>query len=224
LGVVGQQVTNYGAPTADERVLLGRLRAGDEAAFATVVDAYGASLLRVAMLHVDSSAMAEEVVQDTWIGFLESLGRFEGRSSVRTWLFRILLNQAMKRSRSEGRTVPFPPTWAREAESDEAAVDPDRFRGRHDRWPGHWRTPPKDWGDLPETRLLLDETLEQVRNAIASLPPAQREIITLRDIEGLSAQEVRNILRLTDTNQRVLLHRARSKVRRALERYLDEEA
>jgi RNA polymerase sigma-70 factor (ECF subfamily) len=205
----------------DDWALLQALRDRDEAAFASLIDLYSGSLLRVAMMYVPSRAVAEEVVQETWLGFLESLDRFEGRSSLKTWLFRILLNTAKKRGGRERRSIPFSTAWR--PEPGEPAVDPSRFRGPDDRWPGHWLVSPPDWDTLPEQKLLSDETLGHVEAAIQDLPAAQREVITLRDVDGWSSQEVCNVLGLTETNQRVLLHRARSKVRRAVERYLDLE-
>jgi RNA polymerase sigma-70 factor (ECF subfamily) len=205
----------------DEKALLQALRDGDQAVFANLVDIYSGPLLRVAMMYVPGRAVAEEVVQETWLGFLESLDRFEGRSSLKTWLFRILLNTAKKRGGRERRSIPFSATWR--PDPGEPAVDPSRFRGDDDRWPGHWLESPPDWDTLPEQKLLSDETLRHVQAAIRDLPPAQREVITLRDVDGWSSREVCNVLGLTETNQRVLLHRARSKVRRAVERYVDLE-
>jgi RNA polymerase sigma-70 factor, ECF subfamily len=173
------------------------------------------------MMYVPSRAIAEDVVQETWLAFLESLDRFEGRSSIKTWLFRILLNIAKKRGVRERRSIPFSAAW--EPDEGEPALDPSSFRGAGDRWPHHWLRAPREWDTIPERKLLSDETLKQVHDAIAELPPAQREVITLRDVEGWTSREVCNVLDLSETNQRVLLHRARSKVRRALERYLEEE-
>ncbi len=211
-----------GGIVADDRPLIEALRNGDEAAFASLVDRYHASMLRLAMLYVPSRPVAEDVVQETWLGVLRGLDRFEARSSLKTWIFRILLNRARTRGQREGRTIPFSAVWSPEAEPDEPAVDPARFRPT-DPWQDHWASPPRSWEDVPEERLLSGETLEQVRVAVEALPPAQREVITLRDVDGWSAAEVCNTLDISETNQRVLLHRARSKVRRALERYLDGE-
>jgi RNA polymerase sigma-70 factor (ECF subfamily) len=205
----------------DDAALLEALRNGDEAAFMDLVDRYSATLLRVAMMYVPTRAVAEEVVQETWLGFLESLDRFEGRSSIKTWLFRILVNTAKKRGVRERRSIPFSTAW--EPEEEERAIAPSRFRGDGDRWPHHWLQSPADWDTIPERKLLSDETLRFVADAIERLPPAQREVITLRDVEGWSSQEVCNVLDLSETNQRVLLHRARSKVREALDRYLEDE-
>jgi RNA polymerase sigma-70 factor, ECF subfamily len=160
-------------------------------------------------------------VQETWVGFLTGLDRFEGRASLKTWLFRILTNSAKTRAVREGRSVPFSSLVRAETDGDEPAVDPDRFLpADHDRWPGHWATPPR----TPEARLLGAETQNVMRRAIDELPEAQRTVITLRDVGGWDAEEVCEVLDLTDGNQRVLLHRARSRVRAALEDYLESEA
>ncbi len=200
----------------DERELIERLRAGDEQAFMTLVEMYGPLMLRVALMYVRSRAVAEDVVQEAWIGVLRGIDGFEGRSSLKTWILRILTNQARTRGQREGRSVPLS---SLEAADGEPAVDPERFFGpEHARTPGAWAVPPEPW---PEDQLLADETLEQVKAAIATLPPRQQEVILLRDVEGWDAEEVRDALGLSDGNQRVLLHRARSKVRTELERYLN---
>jgi RNA polymerase sigma-70 factor (ECF subfamily) len=191
----------------DARLVEG-LRAGDETAFKEVMRLYGAAMLRVAQMYVSSRAVAEDVVGDAWVGVLRGIDRFEGRSSLKTWLFRIVANTAKTRGMREARSIPFSALG-----DDEGAVDPDRFFGPDARFPGHWAVP-------PEGRVLVDEALDVIERAIERLPPSQRTVITLRDIQGLSAEEVRNALDLTETNQRVLLHRARSKVRSALEEYM----
>ncbi len=192
------------------------LRDGDEAAFAALVDRYHGPLLRLAMAYVPSHAVAEEVVQETWLGVLEGLSRFEGRSSLKTWIYRILINRAKTRGIRESRSVPFSPLGTSAEDTDEPAVDPARFRSTG-YWVDHWAEPPGVWDDdTPEKLLLSKEGLTQIENAIAALP-----LITMRDVEGLSSGEVCNILALSETNQRVQLHRARSRVRRALERYLE---
>jgi RNA polymerase sigma-70 factor (ECF subfamily) len=207
-------------PAQTEADELAALRAGDEAAFAALVDRYGPSLMRVARLYVRTPSVAEEVVQETWLAVLNGLDRFEGRSSLKTWIFSILVNIARTRGTREARSIPFSELAAREAGTDESLVDPDRFRDPSQPYPGHWAVPPASWAPIPEERLLSDETLERVRDAIAELPPAQRAVITLRDVEGWSSDETRATLDLSEGNQRVLLHRARSKVRAALEDYL----
>jgi RNA polymerase sigma-70 factor (ECF subfamily) len=209
------------AATAADRRLLERLRAGDEAAFEELVAQYSGSLLRVALMYVPSRAVAEEVVQETWLGVIKGLDRFEGRSSLKTWIFRILVNRARTRGERESRTVPFATLAGREASESETLVDADRFLPPdHDQYPGHWATPPRRWEDSPERSLQAAETREMVLEAIDDLPEMQRLVITMRDIEGWSSAEVRNALDISETNQRVLLHRARTKVRNALEGYL----
>jgi RNA polymerase sigma-70 factor, ECF subfamily len=201
----------------EERRLVDALRAGDESAFRQLVREYGPAMLRVARMFVSSQAVAEEVVQEAWVGVLNGIGRFEGRSSLKTWIFRILTNTAKTRGMREGRSVPLSSLAGAD---DEAAVDPDRFLGDDTRFPGHWAAPPRRWETQPEARLLAGETLDVIASEIDKLPPAQAAVITMHDIEGLDAEEVRNALDITETNQRVLLHRARSKVRQALEEYL----
>ena len=204
-----------------EADLLDALRAGDEGAFAALVREYHPSLVRVARIYVSTQAAAEEVAQETWLGVLRGLDRFEGRSSLRTWIFRILANIARTRARRDGRTLPFS-ALQDPARVPEAAVDPDRFLDpEHPRWPGHWAAKPEAW---PEEALVAAETRERLAEAIEALPATQRAVISLRDVEGWSSEEVRNALELSETNQRVLLHRARSKVRAALESYLEGES
>jgi RNA polymerase sigma-70 factor (ECF subfamily) len=208
----------------DERHLVDALRTGDEAAFVLLLERYHTSLVRLAMVYVSDRAVAEEVAQETWLGVLEGIRRFEGRSSLKTWLFRILVNRARTRAMREGRTVAFSALANLDTAPYEATVDPDRFNPLdHARWPGHWSSPPADWGETPELLLLAHETRTYIDRSISVLPPSQQEVITLRDIEGLTSGEVCNVLGITETNQRVLLHRARSKVRRALERYMDHD-
>jgi RNA polymerase sigma-70 factor (ECF subfamily) len=208
-------------PDAAEQRLLERLRAGDEAAFMELVERHSASMLRVAQMFVSSRAVAEEVVQETWLGVLRGLDGFEGRSSLRTWLFRILTNRARTRGERESRTVPFSALAAREAEGDEPAVDADRFAGPGDDGSQFWATPPRRWEESPERSLQSGETVAVAQRAIDQLSPMQRLVITMRDIEGWPSDEVCNALEISETNQRVLLHRARSKVRAALEDYLN---
>jgi RNA polymerase sigma-70 factor, ECF subfamily len=204
----------------DDGAIIEALRRGDEAALRTLIDRYGAALLRVAMPFVRSRAVAEEVVQETWLGLMRSLDRFEGRSSLKTWLFAILVNTAMTHGRKERRSVPFSALAA--ADPDAPSVDPDRFLpADHDRFPGHWALPPARW-TTPEEGLLSGETRRVILAAIEDLPAAQRTVIALRDIEGWPAEEVSEALEISEGNQRVLLHRARAKVRGALERYFNE--
>lgn len=198
----------------EEQRLVEALRNGDEAAFEWLLDRYSASMTRIARLYVRSPAVADEVVQDAWLGVLEGVHRFEGRSSLKTWIFRILTNIAKTRGEREGRTLPFSALGDDEVEP---SVDAERFLdASHPRWSNHWASLPERF---PEERLLARETLAVVEQAIEALPPSQLAVISLRDVEGWSSDEVRNALELSETNQRVLLHRARSKVRRALEDY-----
>lgn len=207
--------------SSDDLEQLEALRNGDERAFASLVDRYYGSLLRLAMAYVPSRAVAEEVVQETWVGVLEGLSRFEGRSSLKTWIFRILTNRAKTRGQRERRYEPMGLGGDSGDNPDGPAVDPDRFL-KSGYFVDHWVSQPNAWEDeTPERLLLSKETRAQIEKAIEALPPTQRQVITLRDIEEVSSQEVCNILDITETNQRVLLHRARSKVRRTLEPYME---
>lgn len=170
-------------------------------------------MLRLALAHVETRAIAEEVVQDAWLTVLRSLDRFEHRSTLRTWVLGIVVNLSRSRARAERRAIPL------SAELEQCTADPARFLPTdHARWPRHWAVPPAPWR-TPEDDLLAGETRTVILAAIDALPPAHREVLVLRDIEGLSAADVCNILELTPSNQRVLLHRARVRVRQALERY-----
>jgi RNA polymerase sigma-70 factor (ECF subfamily) len=205
----------------DEAELLAQLRDGSEDAFALLVDRYQKSMLRVALMYVDTDEIAQDVVQEAWLGFLKGLDKFEGRSSLRTWLFSILVNRAKTRAEREHRSIPL--STFEQADLDEPVVDPARFRPADDpRWPHHWADAPRSWDNMPEAQLLSNETLNIVQEAIESLSPNQREVITLRDIEGWTSDEVCNVLAISETNQRVLLHRARSAVRQTLEDYLGQ--
>jgi RNA polymerase sigma-70 factor (ECF subfamily) len=217
-----RQGEGAGAPADPDAELLERLRDGDEDAFRTLVEEHGPFLMRLVMMHVPSRAIAEEVVGDTWLAVLDGLDRFEGRSMLRTWLASIALNKARTRGTREGRILPFALLRRRYEEGGGPALDPDRFQGRRGERPGWWASPPVAWED-PQSQLEADETREVLLKAIRDLPPRQREVITLRDISGWDAEEVRNALDLSETNQRVLLHRARSKVRAALEEHLRPE-
>jgi len=202
----------------DDSELLAAVGAGDESAFVTLVERYHPSLLRLARMYVDASAV-EDVVQDTWIGVLHGLANFEGRASFKTWLFRILVNRARTRALRNARSIPISSFVQEETESQEYAVDPARFRPADDRYPGHWLlTPSAD--EMPEERLLAGELQTIVRSALGTLPPAQAEVVRLRDVEGLPSEDVCQLLNLTEGNQRVLLHRGRSKIRAALETYV----
>jgi RNA polymerase sigma-70 factor (ECF subfamily) len=215
-GVSGHRSEPAATPGGDETRLLAGLRAGDEQAFVQLLDRYHRSLVRLATVYVGSPAEAEEVAQETWLAVLRGLDRFEGRASLRTWIFHILVNRARTWAARNGRTIPFSALDG----PDEPAVEPERFLpADHPRWPGHWAAPPASWGDLPERQVLAQETLRWVQAAIEGLPPAQRQVITLRDVEGWPSDEVCELLKISPENQRVLLHRARSRVRRALERH-----
>jgi RNA polymerase sigma-70 factor (ECF subfamily) len=206
-------------PTVDEEhELIARLCTGDERAFMVLVDAYGPLMLRVALGHVRSRAVAEEVVQEAWLGVLAGIDRFEGRSSLKTWILRILINRAKTRGEREARCVPFS---SLEEQDAEPSVDPSRFLPEdHAHWPGHWAIAPQSWAPIPEEQLFSRETLELVEHAIRDLPRRQQEVIRLRDVEGWDGPEVSAALGISEGNQRVLLHRARSRVRAALEQHL----
>ncbi len=208
---------------ADDLHIIERLRIGDEVVFALLLDQYSPLMIRLAMIYVMNRAIAEEVVQDTWVGVLRGLNRFEGRSSLKTWIFHILINIAKTCCQREGRSIPFSSLSNTEMESGEPTVAPDRFRPAGAPYEGHWVSFPSDWGENPEDRLLSQETQACIHKAIEELLPRQKVVITLRDIEGWTAQEVCGLLGITEANQRVLLHRARAYVRRALEHYFDEE-
>jgi RNA polymerase sigma-70 factor (ECF subfamily) len=206
--------------SAADLALVERLRAGDETAFMMLVEEHQGAMIRLALMYVSSRAVAEEVVQEAWLGILNGLERFEGRSSLRTWMYRIVGNIAKTRARRDGRTIPFS---ALEGDDTGSGVEPAWFQAAAERSPGHWRTFPVDWRGIPEERFAAHETFEQIGRAIDDLPPMQAEVLRLRDVLGWTSEEVRNALDLSETNQRVLLHRARTRVRRALHTYLVEE-
>ena len=204
------------AASAEDARILDALRAGDEKAFLALVQSLNGPMLRVASLYVSSRGVAEEAVQEAWVGVLSGLPRFEGRSSLRRWIFGILTNCAKSRGVREARSTPFSDIGPQDDE-DEPAVDPSRFLPPdHPRWPGHWSAPPTAWAD---EQVLNKESLAVVEVAIAQLPMNQREVITLRDVLGWNSAEVCESLGLSEGNQRVLLHRARSKVRGVLEKH-----
>jgi RNA polymerase sigma-70 factor (ECF subfamily) len=205
------------AATSDDALLVAALRAGDEAAFGELVDRHYGVMQRVARQYVATKEAAEDVVQETFLGVIQGIDRFEGRSSLKTWIFRILVNRARTRGEREGRTRPFS-AFALGLDVDEPAVDPDRFTAEG-RWAGYWSAPPAA-DHLPEASVLAAELGSELRAVIDGLPPAQRTVLELRDVQGLSSAEVCELLELSEANQRVLLHRARSKARAALERGL----
>jgi len=202
-----------------EAALVADLRAGKEDAFAALVDRYYDAMIRVARLHVATKEAAEDVVQETFLGVIRGIDRFEGRSSLRTWMFRILVNRAKTRGEREGRARPFSSVLS-ELSADEPAVGPERFLDSG-RWRGYWQAPPSA-EHLPEAHVLAGEVGDRLLAAIAGLPPNQRLVITLRDVQGFSSTEVCELMAISEANQRVLLHRARSKARAALERHFDE--
>ena len=205
----------------DDAALVAALIAGDEAAFVVLVDRYHASMIRVASRFVPSPAVAEEVVQETWVGLLRGIDGFGGRSSLKTWLFTILLNQARRRGAAEHRTVPFSALAAGSRRDDDGpAVDPERFFPPGHPDAGHWISELSDWAPSAEDAILGEEVDTLIRTSIDALPESIRLVVILRDLEGWTAQEVCNVLGISDTNQRVRLHRGRSGVRTALEDYL----
>ena len=207
-------------PGGTEAALLDQLRSGDANAFRSLVEQHSRWLHHLARQYVATDAVAAEVVQDTWLGVIEGLDRFEGRSSLRTWIGRILMNQARTRGVRESRATPFASVAGG---AEPGGFDEDRFVSRFRLNRDRWAAPPEDWSTLPEDRLVSDETLRLVEDTIDGLPEQQRTVITLRDVEGWEAEEVCELLDLTDGNQRVLLHRARSAVRRGLEATLGGE-
>jgi RNA polymerase sigma-70 factor (ECF subfamily) len=200
----------------DDGQLVEALRRRDEAAFVWLLSRYDASLRRVAKNFVRTSASADEVVQETWLAVVAGVDRFEMRSTVKTWIFRILMNVARSRGGREHRSVPFSDLGPEPGE-DTPSFAPDRFRSGFRRYRGHWARGPEPWEEQPAERLEAAETLATVRGAIAELPDRQRAVVTLRDIDDWTAAEVCDLLELSEANQRVLLHRGRARVRQALE-------
>lgn len=199
-----------------ERRELGALRAGEEQAFMALVERYHSALLRTAQIWVSSRPVAEEVVQETWLAVVRGLGRFEGRSSLRTWVFSILANVGRTRGVRESRSLP----WSSLAPADRSGptAGPRRFRGPEDEWPCHW-TPvgsPQPWQPSPEDAAVAGEVRGQVARALTGLPERQRAVVALRDVHGLSSDEVCAALDISAGNQRVLLHRGRARMRAAL--------
>jgi RNA polymerase sigma-70 factor (ECF subfamily) len=207
------------AAVPDDADLVRRLRAGDERAFVQVVDAWSPLMVRVARSHVSTEASAEEVVQDTWLAVVRGLDAFESRSTLRTWVFRILTNLAKTRGVREARSVPLSSLGPDDVDGG-PTVDPDRFRSVDDEWPDHWRSDgaPARWPS-PERALLAAEIRHEVVAALAALPERQRLVVELRDVHGMDSDEVCSVLHLSPANQRVLLHRGRAHVRAALEDY-----
>ena len=192
------------------------LKAGDEAAFRVLIERYHGPMMRLAMAYVRDRGVAEDVVQETWLTCLRSLDRFEGRSSLKTWIFGIAMNVARSHRRKEARVLPFTSFWRRDdSDNRRPTVDPSRFGSD-----GLWSSRPSNWSSVPESTVLSNETLKRVKEAIDALPAKQREVITMRDVVGLGADEVCALLSISAENQRVRLHRARPSVRKMLEEYL----
>lgn len=204
------------ATAARERALVEALRSGNAQAFAALVDEHTPMMLRVARGYVSTRETAEEVVQETWIALLKGIDRFEQRATLRTWLFKILVNIAKTRGAHDHNRA----TVALDERFEGATVDPSRFRGDNEQWPGHWRSAPVSWADTPEHSALAAEVRELTRRELDRLPPNQRIVVTLRDVLGYGADEVCELLALSPANQRVLLHRGRARVRQALEDYV----
>jgi RNA polymerase sigma-70 factor (ECF subfamily) len=204
----------------DDVLLVKRLRAGDEHAFAWIVEEWSPMMLRVARSFVSTPASAQEIVQEAWLAVVRGLDRFEARSSLRTWVFRILTNLAKTRGVREARTVPMSALAGDEGDGA-PIVDPDRFRGADDQWPGHWKPDgaPRPWHPSPEQAVLAGEIRSRLASALELLPARQRVVVSLRDVHGLSSEEVCDALDISAANQRVLLHRARGKLRLELEDY-----
>lgn len=211
------------APSAppDDVALVQQLRDRDESAFMSLVERLQPSLIRLARMYVPSQAIAEEVAQETWLGVLQGIDRFEGRSSLRTWIFRICTNIAKTRGQREGRSTPFATLAGNDLEAP--SLPESLFQGPNGAHPNHWSTFPADWTSLPQDRLDGAELRRVISAAIEALPPMQAQVIRLRDVLGWTSEEVRNALDISETNQRVLLHRARAKVRAAVETYLERD-
>jgi RNA polymerase sigma-70 factor (ECF subfamily) len=207
--------------SAAEAETVAALRAGDEHSFQQLFTRLSPGLKRMARGYVTSDAIADEIVQETWLAVINGIDRFQGRSSLNTWIFSILINQARKHDARERRAMPF--SSLTPSDTDGPSVDADRFQTDHDTWPGHWATPPRPW-QTPERRLLSLEARAHLKHAIGHLPERQRAVVVLRDVEGHSADEVCALLQLSPENQRVLLHRARTRLRNALAAYAGEAA
>jgi RNA polymerase sigma-70 factor (ECF subfamily) len=215
-----EQLVVGGVAASDEQTVAA-LRSGDERTFRELFERSYPMMKRVARGYVRSEAVAEEIVQDTWMAIVTGIDRFQGRSSIGTWIFSILTNQAKSHSARERRAMPF--SSIPQPGADEPVVDADRFQKDDEAWPGHWATPPRPW-QKPERRLMSLEARERLKEALAQLPDRQRVIVGLRDVEGVTAEEVCELLQLSQENQRVLLHRGRSRLRAVLEEYIGADA
>ena len=221
MDTVAQAARGGPTHTDDETLFIEALRAGDELAFIALIDRYQAGLLRLARVFVRDASVAEEVVQEAWLAVLRGLERFEARSSLKRWISSILVNCAKTQATRERRSIPFSAVWEPGADPSDPSVEPERFRPDDaPQWPGGWVSFPRSWNDAPDACVLSHETQSQVRACIDALPASQREVVVLRDVHGFTAQETCSALHISEVNQRVLLHRGRAKVRRALELYL----
>jgi len=217
--IVVEHGPDPGEPPSADVVLLDRLRRGDADAFTSLVDSWSPVMLRVARSFVSTDSSAQEVVQETWLAVLRGLDGFEGRSSLRTWVFRILTNLGKTRGVREARTVPW--SSVDDSEGGGRTMDPSRFRGAHDQWPDHW-TPlgaPRRWVPSPEEAVVMSEVRGLVAAALDELPERQRVVVSMRDVVGMAADEVCEALQISPENQRVLLHRGRARLRQSLEDY-----
>jgi RNA polymerase sigma-70 factor (ECF subfamily) len=213
-----QVLARRGRDSSVDRDAVEALRAGDERVFRDLFERHYPMMKRVARGYVPSDAVADEVVQETWLAVVTGIDRFGERSALSTWILSILINRAKSHGLRERRSLPLSSTAA----ADGPAVDPERFQGDEDAWPGHWSTPPRPW-QKPDRRLLSLEARERLKSALAELPSRQRLVVGLRDVDGLAASEVCDLLGLSEENQRVLLHRGRSRLRARLEAYIGSE-
>jgi RNA polymerase sigma-70 factor (ECF subfamily) len=213
----GVRVRDVSETLPDDAVVVAGLRRRDETTFTALVDAWSSGMLRAARAFVADDHAAQDVVQETWLGVLRGIDRFRGDSSLRTWAYRILINRAKTRGVRDARTVPAGLT----ADERGPTVSPHRFRGPDEAYPGHWRSFPAAW-PTPEDGALSAETRRHLAVALTGLPPRQRAVVTLRDVDGYTSDEVCDLLTISSTNQRVLLHRGRAALRAALEAYLTE--
>ena len=214
-----QALAGHGRASSADRDVVAALRDGDEGVFRQLFERHYPMMKRVARGYVASDAVADEVVQETWLAVVTGIDRFAERSALGTWIFSILINQAKSHGIRERRSLPLSST---SAAAGDPVVDPDRFQGDEDAWPGHWATPPRPW-QQPERRLLSLEARDRLKSALAELPTRQRLVVGLRDVEGFDSQEVCRLLDLSEENQRVLLHRGRSRLRAQVEAYVESE-
>lgn len=204
----------------EEASLTARLKQGEEGAFDELVKRHHSALIRMAMGYVADRELAEEVVQDTWMAVIKGLDRFEGRSSLRTWIFGIMIHKAKDRGVREKRHTTFSDFETFDDDREEA-VDPSRFH-QSGEWTGHWAVPPQPWDEqTPEKLLASQQAVNAMHRAIDALPSTLKAVLILRDVEGVEAKEVCEILKITETNLYVRLHRARERVRQAVEAYLE---